>query len=118
MNLSLLVLAPLITAVAVLFCRGRSSIRWVSLAGVTVQLGLALALLVPYWQERAAGNDSAMLFETRHAWFPAWNIEYHLGVDGISVAMILLTAFVMEAAVLVSWTIKPMTKEFFVLLLF
>lgn len=116
MNLSLLVLAPLITAVAVLFCRGRSSIRWVSLAGVTVQLGLAIALLALYWKERAAGNDSAMLFETRHTWFQAWNLEYHLGVDGISVAMILLTAFVMEAAVLVSWTIKPMTKEFFVLL--
>jgi len=116
MNLSLLVLAPLITVVAVLFCRGRSSIRWVSLAGVTVQLILAFALLFLYWKERAAGNDSAMLFETRHAWFRALNIDYHLGVDGISVAMILLTAFVMEAAILVSWKIAPMTKEFFVLL--
>ncbi len=116
MNLSLLVLAPLITVVAVLFCRGRSSIRWVSLAGVTVQLILAFALLFLYWKERAAGNDSAMLFETRHTWFRALNIDYHLGVDGISVAMILLTAFVMEAAILVSWKIAPMTKEFFVLL--
>jgi len=116
MNLSLLVLAPLITVVAVLFCRGRSSIRWISLAGVTVQLILAFALLFLYWKERAAGNDSAMLFETRHAWFRALNIDYHLGVDGISVAMILLTAFVMEAAILVSWKIAPMTKEFFVLL--
>lgn len=116
MNLSLLVLAPLITTVAVLFCRGRSSIRWISLAGVTVQFILAFALLFLYWKERAAGNDSAMLFETRHTWFRALNIDYHLGVDGISVAMILLTAFVMEAAILVSWKIAPMTKEFFVLL--
>lgn len=116
MNLSLLVVVPLITTVATLFCRGQNTIRWVSLAGVTAQLGLAFALLVLYWNERAHGNDAAMLFETRHAWFPAWNIWYHLGVDGISIAMILLTAFVMEAAVLVSWEITSMTKEFFVLL--
>lgn len=116
MNLSLLILPPLITAVAILFCRGRNSIRWISLAGVTVQLGLAFGLLVLYCKERANGNDAAMLFESRHAWFPALNIGYHLGVDGISVAMILLTAFVMEAAVLVSWKIDSMTKEFFILL--
>jgi len=118
MNLSILVLAPLITAVAVLFCRGLNSIRWVSLAGVTVQLGLSFGLLILYWQERAGGNNAAMLFESRHAWFSAWNIWYHVGIDGISVAMILLTALIMEAAVLVSWSIKPMTKEFFVLLHF
>jgi NADH-quinone oxidoreductase subunit M len=59
-----------------------------------------------------------MLFEYRHAWFPALNIWYHVGVDGISVAMILLTALVMASAVLVSWAVTPMNKEFFVLLLF
>ncbi|HWB90727.1 MAG TPA: NADH-quinone oxidoreductase subunit M, partial [Puia sp.] len=117
MNLSLLVLMPLITAIAALFCRGVNRVRWISLAGVTVQLALAFVLLVLYWKERGAGNDTAMLFESRHAWFPALNIWYHLGTDGISVAMILLTAFVMEAAVLVSWRINPMGKEFFILLL-
>jgi NADH-quinone oxidoreductase subunit M len=117
MNLSLLVLVPLITAVAVLFCRGLNGIRWVSLAGATVQLLLSFGLLVLYWKERAAGNSTAILFEYRHAWFPSLNIWYHLGVDGISIAMILLTAFVMEAAILVSWKVERMGKEFFVLLL-
>jgi NADH-quinone oxidoreductase subunit M len=117
MNLSLLVLVPLITAVAVLFCRGLNGIRWVSLAGATVQLLLSFGLLALYWKERAAGNGTAMLFEYRHAWFPSLNIWYHVGVDGISVAMILLTAFVMEAAILVSWKVERMGKEFFVLLL-
>jgi NADH-quinone oxidoreductase subunit M len=79
---------------------------------------LSVGLLVLYWKERAAGNNAPMLFETRHAWFPALNIWFHLGIDGISVAMILLTALVMEAAVLVSWTVRSMGKEFFVLLLF
>jgi len=116
MNLSLLVLTPLITAIVVLFCRGLDTVRWVSLAGATVQLALAFGLLFLYW--KASDHDAAMLFESRYAWFRAWNIWFHLGVDGISVAMILLTAFVMEAAVLVSWTVRPMEKEFFVLLLF
>jgi NADH-quinone oxidoreductase subunit M len=118
MNLSLLVLVPLITAVALLLCSGLTRVRWVSLAGVTVQLVLAFVLLALYWKERAGGNPAAMLFESRHVWFPALNIWYDLGVDGISVAMILLTAFVMMAAVLVSWRIGTMGKEFFVLLLF
>ena len=117
MNLSLLVLMPLITAVAVLFCSRLNGIRWVSLAGATVQLLMSLGLLALYWRERAAGNGAAMLFEYRHAWFPSLNIWYHVGVDGISVAMILLTAFVMEAAILVSWKVESMSKEFFVLLL-
>ncbi|HVU56477.1 MAG TPA: NADH-quinone oxidoreductase subunit M [Puia sp.] len=116
MNLSLLIIVPLITAAAVAFCKGRNGIRWVSFAGATVQLLLSFGLLAMYWKERGAGNSAAMLFEYRHAWFPSWNIWYHVGVDGISVSMILLTAFVMEAAILVSWAIKPMSKEFFILL--
>ena len=112
MNLSFLILVPLITAVAVLFCRGLNGIRWVSLAGATVQLLLSFGLLALYWKERAAGNGAAILFEGRHAWFPSLNIWYHVGVDGISVAMILLTAFVMEAAILVSWKVEKMGKEF------
>ncbi len=58
-----------------------------------------------------------MLFEQQYNWFPAWNISFHLGVDGISVAMILLTAFVVVAGVLVSWNVTKMTKEFFFLLI-
>ena len=118
MNLSLLIGVPLTTAIALLFCERERLVRRVSLAGVTVQLALAVALLVLYWKERNAGNVTAMLFQSRHIWFPALKIYYSVGVDGISVAMIVLTAFVMMAAVLVSWTIKEMKKEFFILLLF
>jgi len=117
MNLSLLIILPLVTVVAVLFCRSLSGIRWISFTGVAAQLVLAFVLLALYWKARAGGNDAAMLFEGRHAWFPALNIWYDVGVDGISVAMILLTAFVMLGAVLVSWKIERMEKEFFVLLL-
>ncbi|HEY4107423.1 NADH-quinone oxidoreductase subunit M [Puia sp.] len=117
MNLSILVIVPLLTVLALLFSRGQNAIRWLSFAGVTVQLVLSFVLLAVFWKERAAGNPVSMLFEYRHAWFSALNIDYHVGVDGISVAMILLTAVIMVGAVLVSWKIGPHSRVFFILLL-
>lgn len=117
MNLSLLIILPLLTILALLFCKGQSQVRWISFAGVTAQLILSLVLLALYWQQRAAHNTEHFLFDSRQPWFSALNIEYHVGVDGISVSMILLTALVMVGAVLVSWNITTRVKDFFVLLL-
>ena len=117
MNLSLLILLPLLTAAAVLLMRNAAQVRWVSLVGTSAQLVLAIVLLFLFNQQRAAGDTAQMLFETQYNWFPAWNISFHLGVDGISVAMILLTAFVVIAGVLVSWNVTKMTKEFYFLLI-
>lgn len=118
MNLSLLILLPFVTAITILFCNGLKQVRTVSLIGVSLQLILSLDLLVQYWKERASGNTSQMLFEFDYTWFKALNIHYHVGVDGISVSMILLTSFVVIAGVLVSWVQETLNKEFFFLLLF
>ena len=117
MNLLLLILLPLLTAVAILLMRNAAQVKWVALAGATLQLALAFALLFFFRQERIDGNTAQMLFELQYNWFPAWHISFHLGVDGISVAMILLTAFVVIAGVLVSWNVTKMTKEFYFLLI-
>ncbi len=117
MNLSLLIILPLVTAIAVLFCKGLKQVRTVSLIGASAQFLSALGLLWVYWKERAAGNHSQFLFDFNYTWFAPLNIHYHIGVDGISVAMILLTAFVVIAGVLVSWTQETLNKEFFFLLL-
>ncbi|MBI5857685.1 MAG: NADH-quinone oxidoreductase subunit M [Sphingobacteriales bacterium] len=116
MNLLLLILAPLVTAVAALLARSKWQVRWISFAGSVVQLILAFVLLFAFQNERGTGNATQMLFEQNYNIFPAWNINFHLGVDGISVAMILLTSFVVVAGVLVSWNIEKMTKEFYFLL--
>jgi NADH-quinone oxidoreductase subunit M len=117
MNLSLLVLMPLVTAVAVLFCRKLNGVRWISLCGVAAQLVLAVVLAMLYERERSTGDTATRLFQDWHPWFASLHIGYHVGVDGISIAMILLTALVMAAAVLVSWRVERMGKEFFFLLL-
>src|SRR5205814_938388 len=124
MNLSLLIIIPLITGVAVLFCKGLKQVRTVALIGSALQLLMAFALLGAYWNARIAGNTQQMLFQFRTTWFAPLNIEYFVGVDGISIAMILLTAFVVLAGVLVSWKMpagrtggEMLSKEFFFLLL-
>lgn len=117
MNLLLLILLPLLTAVAILLVRNATQVRWVALAGATAQFVLAFVLLFAFRNERIAGNTAQMLFELQYNWFPAWHISFHLGVDGISVAMVLLTAFVVVAGVLVSWNVGKMTKEFYFLLI-
>ena len=117
MSLSLLIILPLITSLLVLLCKGLPQVRVVALGGSVVQLVLAFVLLVLYWQARTAGDHSPMLFEEDYTWFAPLNIHFHTGVDGISISMILLTAFVTIAGILVSWSMEKLNKEFFFLLL-
>ena len=117
MNLTLLILVPLITAIALLLMRNKQQVKWIALTGATVQLVLAFVLLFAYRNEVASGNTEQFLFQQQYEWFPSWHISFHLGVDGISIAMILLTAFVVIAGVLVSWNIEKMTREFYFLLI-
>ena len=117
MNLSYLILLPLLTAVVILLCRNARQVKLVALIGASLQFVLAFVLLFSFYQERANGNPRQMLFEQQYDLFPSWHIGYHMGVDGISVAMILLTAFVVIAGVLVSWNVTKMTREFYFLLI-
>src|SRR5262245_49000590 len=118
MNLSLLVILPLLTSLAIIPLKGLKQVRAVSLVSSSLQLVLSFVLLYFYWGERSAGNTAAMLFESNYTWYAPLHINYHVGVDGISIAMILLTAFVVLAGVLISWNIEQLSKEFFFLLLF
>ena len=102
----------MITAVALLFAKNVKGVKLISLVGAAIQFVLAFFLLYAFRQQRLQGNFDDMLFQSNYAWFPSLNINFHVGVDGISIAMIMLTAFVVLAGVLVSWNIQKMTKEF------
>ncbi|MBC7627135.1 MAG: NADH-quinone oxidoreductase subunit M, partial [Ferruginibacter sp.] len=117
MNLLVLILLPLLTAVIILLMKNASQVKWAALIGAAAQFVLAFVLLFAFNNERSEGNETQMLFELQYNWFPAWHITFHLGVDGISVAMVLLTSFVVIAGVLVSWNVTKMTKEFYFLLI-
>lgn len=117
MNLLVLLLVPIITALAVLIMRHNNLVRWTAFIGSSIQLLLSLGLYYAFNKSRAQGETSQMLFEQKTDLFKSWNISLHLGVDGITVAMILLTSFVVVAGVLMSWKVEKMTKEFFFLLM-
>ena len=91
-------------------------VRAVSLLGSVAQLAACIFLLFAYWSQ-AGESSTTMYFEEKFSWFKTLGIYYHVGVDGISIAMILLTAFVVLAGVLVSWKQETLNKEYFFLLI-
>lgn len=114
--LSLFILVPLITILALVFTKGLKQARIVSMIGSIVQLGMAINLVFAYFKEKAVNSD-IMVFTKDVVWFKEFNIHYYIGVDGISVALLLLTAIVVLAGVFISWKMKDLPKEFFVSLL-
>ena len=114
--LSLFILVPLITILALVFTKGLKQARVVSMVGSLVQLGMAINLVFAYFKEKAINSD-IMVFTKDVVWFKEFNIHYNIGVDGISVALLLLTSIVVLAGVFISWKMKDLPKEFFVSLL-
>jgi NADH-quinone oxidoreductase subunit M len=98
--LSLLIWLPLVGGALVLASGGARPMqaRWLGLA-----VALALLLLgVPLYLAYDPASAGMQLVE-RHAWIPALNVWYHLGVDGISVALILLTTFTTVLVLIGAW---------------
>ena len=114
--LSLFVIVPVLTVIALVFSKGLKQARIISMIGSFIQLGMAINLLFTYLKERAV-DKSVMLFTQDYVWFENFNVHYAIGVDGISVALLLLTAIVVLAGVFISWKTDDLPKEFFVSLL-
>jgi len=115
--LTLFVLVPLLMLFGFLPCKNIRQIRTVAVVGSTILMGLAIALVVMFMSERAAGNTAEMLFTFDKIWFPTLNIYYSVGVDGISVVMLLLSSVIVFTGVFASWNMQPLTKEFFMWLI-
>lgn len=116
--LLLLLIAPILTMVVIAFAKDAKQARVTAAIGSALQLVLSLALLAWFYKLRQSGDHSPMLFVSSTMWYESFNIQLKFGVDGISVAMILLTSIVIFTGVFVSWQIDYLTKEFFVLLIF
>ncbi len=109
------VIVPIIM-MAGLACCGNSNmkaIRTVMVAGSTVLLGMAIWLVCEFLRLRGAGDTSEMLFQGSWMWYAPLNIHLAVGVDGISVLMLLLSAIIVFAGTFASWKINPLPKNFF-----
>ncbi|MBI4503011.1 MAG: NADH-quinone oxidoreductase subunit M [Gemmatimonadetes bacterium] len=88
---------------------GKRTALVVTLLEFVVSLGL-------WWAFDPA--TAGMQFEVSHAWIPSWGVTYHVGVDGISLFLVLLTTLTMPLAVLGSYTyIKSYERPYYALLL-
>jgi NADH-quinone oxidoreductase subunit M len=114
--LSVLIFLPVAAALAVALLprRAVAAQKGLALAATFAAFLLSLALL------RGFEPSPAMQFQTVKAWLPAYGISYHLGVDGLSLWLVILTTFLTPVALLGSWgSVDERVKEFnvFVLLL-
>jgi len=115
--LTLFIIIPILTMIGIVLCRQQKQVKWVAAIGMGLQLILSGVLIILFLQERAAGNTDEMLFVKDVIWYPSLNIRYLIGVDGISVAMLALTAIVIFAGIFASWEVEDLTKEFFITLI-
>lgn len=111
--LSIFVLIPILMLAALYFAHTRSQINTIAAIGGTTLLIMSGILTWLYFGERAAGNEDIMLFRADMLWYEAFNIHYSVGVDGVSVAMLLLTSVIVFTGVFASWRIDPLPREFF-----
>lgn len=112
--LSLALFIPLIGAVLIM-CLPKESTRTIKyIAAISTFISLLLSLIVLITYDRSAGG---MQFIEHFALTRDLGVSYALGVDGISIPMLLLTNLIGFSAVYASWNIKDRVKEFFILLL-
>jgi len=112
--LSLVVFFPVLGALGLLLLPGTNHnlIRKAAVGITLAEFLLALPLFFFF-----DGAEAGMQFLEHTEWIPALNISYLVGIDGLSLFLVLLTALLTPLAVLSSWTIESRVKEFFVLLL-
>ena len=111
------VVIPLLMLGLLFLCRNMKQIRTVAVIGSTALLALSVYLIVDFLELRAAGNTDIMLYQASWMWFEPLNIHLAVGVDGISVAMILLSSIIVFAGTFASWKITPLPKDFFLWLI-
>jgi NADH-quinone oxidoreductase subunit M len=115
--LSLLILLPLAGALVLTLGRGMSNltVKRFSLGLTLVLFGLSLALLT---QLSGFETSAEYRFEETINWLPDWGISYHLGIDGLSLWLIILSTLLTPISLLGSWnSIEDRVREFNIFIL-
>ena len=107
-----MLLITVLAALAVLLAPAAQA-RRIALAATVLEFVVSVGLWWAYVPEGAPFQ-----FVVRHSWIPDWGIQYLVGIDGISLFMVLLTTFLMPLAVLGSWTgVREKVRSYYTLLL-
>ena len=100
--LSVLVWLPIAAGVLILIMGDKRivAVRWVALAGSLLTVVFALPLM-----QKFDGSTAAFQFIEKLPWIPVFDAYYHLGVDGIALPLVLLTAFITVPVIIAGWTV-------------
>jgi NADH-quinone oxidoreductase subunit M len=115
--LTLLTFFPLLGILVLLFIPSdnKNALRWTALVTSLVTFGISIWMFTMF----NASNPDLQLVE-KYNWITVagWNIQYHLGIDGLSILLVLLTAFLTPISILSTWTaIEDRVKDFMVFFL-
>jgi NADH-quinone oxidoreductase subunit M len=112
--LTLITFIPIAGMFLILLCPAgqKTLIQWIAVAATFPQL-----LIAGWLYANFDTATTAVQFAERHPWIPSYNINYFLGVDGISISMVLLTAIICFIAVFASFGIERGVKGYFALLM-
>src|SRR5215472_17038257 len=129
--LSILIFLPTLGALVVLLVKGRDNVRWVTVGTTLVTFLLSLLLFAGFkWgngggyayarydQNGIVANSGVVQMVEQGAWIPAFNIQYKVGIDGLSFPLVLLSTFICLLSAIASWNIEKMTKGYMALFLF
>jgi NADH-quinone oxidoreductase subunit M len=111
--LSIIVFTPIITGILILLipAERKTEVRVTALAAAT--FALILSIWVYFAYDIPAGGYQ---FIEKYNWLPQFGISYHVGIDGMSAPLVLLTGVVMFTGVLISWGLDDRPREFFAFL--
>jgi len=110
--LTLLTFFPLIGVLILFFIPGdrKDALRWTALATSLVTFGISLWVLSMF---NASNPDLQLVAQYNWITVAGWNIQYYLGVDGLSILLVLLTTFLTPISILSTWTaVEERVKDF------
>ena len=118
--LSIAILLPIIGSVLLLLVSNRDGSKDALVRNLALAISLAtFAVTLALWAgfDPSAGAP-AFQFVERHAWIPAFGIDYYIGIDGLSLMLLVLTGFLTPLALLTSWeSVEKHVKEFSIFML-
>ena len=93
----------------------QKAVKWTALIAALAAFAVSLAIFFMF--DRSGSAIGHMQFEEKIPWIPAINANYHLGVDGLSLPLVILMTFLGVISVLISWKIQLKPKQYFIWIL-
>jgi NADH-quinone oxidoreductase subunit M len=116
--LSWITFSPLLAIVPILLLPSSRPnwIRWTAVAATAIPLVLAFYIFATYNRGSVGVNDpNTFQYVIQHDWIRSFNIQYYMGIDGLSVSMVLLTALLSFLCIFASWGIAKGVKGYFIM---